>query len=126
MKLKTSKADFEQFKGYCEQWKQLFGLQRWSFFYDHTDIRDMYAQTNSNSVQLAATIQLATKWDDMRPKNERELYKLAAHEVLHVLLAPLCSEAEYRYSTEDAIQSAEHAVVRTLETILVGDSHAKV
>lgn len=116
--MRTTKEDFQYFKTCCLDWQNKLSIKNWSLYFEHTKVEGCYAKTAWSTSEMAATVQLATSWDNLRPKTKEELNKLALHEVLHVLLAPLLSEAEYRYTTQDAIYSAEHAIVRSLENIV--------
>lgn len=126
MKLKTTKTDFEKFQKYCAKWRLKLGLQDWALFYEHFDLEDAYGRTYWRTADHAATVQFCKKWDQMRPLSDRELERLAVHELLHVVMAPLMSEAEYRYSTEEAIQANEHSIARLLEEVLMGENDAQV
>lgn len=117
--MKTTRKDFEEFKRNCLKWQNKLGITNWSIYFEHCPAKGTYAKTHWNTVQMAATIQFATYWDSTRPKNSYEIDKLALHEVVHVLLAPLVSEAEYRYTSLDAIESAEHSIVRSLENLIL-------
>lgn len=117
--MKTTKRDFEFFRVECIKWQENLGLINWAFHFKHTHTKDAYATTAWKTQDRMAVIRFCTSWDDTRPKNDVELKRLALHEVLHVLLAPLISEAQWRYTSEDAIDTAEHAIVRTLENFLV-------
>ena len=101
------------------KWRRKLGLVNWSFYFEHIKAEGVYARTHWSTSQMAATIQFATDWDNTRPKNEHEIDMIGLHETLHVLMAPLISEAEYRYSTQEAIDSAEHSIVRSLENVVV-------
>lgn len=98
----------------------------WALFYEVHDLEDSYARTYWRTSDMAATIQFCKKWETMRPKSDEELERIAVHELCHVLLGPLVSEAEYRYSTDEAIRVAEHSIVRLLEEVLMGSRYAKV
>ncbi len=124
--MKTTKLDFDKFKLYCEKWRQRLGLKNWAFYYEHTKVQDAYARTYWRTSDMAATIQFSREWDVLRPKTDFELDRIAAHEMCHVLLAPLCSEASYRFSTQEAIDTTEHSIVRTLEEVLTGGRDAEV
>lgn len=117
--MKTTKADFELFKKYCNEAVQKLGLVEWSLYYDRDNLEDAYARTYWKLAAGAATIVLATYWDDLRPKTDEEIRRLAYHEVMHVLMAPLLAEAEDRYTNQSAIDIAEHQIIRRLENILI-------
>lgn len=116
--MRTTKQQFEHFKECATNWQQKLGLVNWALYFNHTKLDGKYGETIWSTRDMAATIQFAKDWDTFRPLNDDEINKLALHEVLHVLMAPLCSEAEYRYSTSEAIQSAEHAIIRALENVV--------
>lgn len=116
--MKTTKADFELFQGYCEGALTKLGLIEWTVFYDHAKTEGAYASTAWKLSGMTARITLCTDWDELRPKGVTELKKLALHEVMHILMAPLVAEAEDRYANETAIQTAEHSIIRRLENIL--------
>ncbi len=116
--MRTTKAEYEAFKSYCVDYQTTLGLKNWGLYFEHTKLKTAYAQTAWSTNAMAATIKFTTNWDNTRPKNDLEIKRVALHEVLHVLLAPLVSEAEFRYSTEDAIQMAEHSIVRQLESLV--------
>jgi hypothetical protein len=122
--LQTTKSHFEKFQVYCDKWRLKLGLINWALFYEHCDLEDTYARTFWRTSDHAATIQFCKKWDNLRPLTDTELERLAVHELCHVVMAPLISEAEYRYSTKEAIDSAEHSIVRMLEEVLIGTPDA--
>lgn len=116
--MKTTKQDFINFQRYAKEWQQQLGLLEWSLYFEHADIADVYARTSWSTNDMLATIQLARNWDDMRLKTDAEIRSLALHEILHVLMAPLVSQAEWRYASKDGVDSAEHSIVRRLENVL--------
>ena len=91
----------------------------WTIYYEHAAEDGSYAKTYWSTKDMIATITLCVDWDDLRPKNNKELRQVALHEIMHVLLAPLISEAEYRYSTQHAIDVAEHSIIRSVANICV-------
>lgn len=116
--MKTTKADFEKFISYCKVAMDRLGLKEWSVHYDHRHIDDVYAQTYWQLSSGVATIVLSTYWDDLRPKTDDEIKRLALHEVLHLLMAPLVAEASERYTNSLSIDTAEHLIIRRLENIV--------
>lgn len=117
--MKTTKKDFDYFKVQCLKWQNKLGIINWAVHFDHKSLEDVYAKTAWKTQDMMAVVQLNTTWDKLRPKNNKELDRLALHEMMHVLLAPLVSEAEWRYASQDGIDTAEHSIVRSLENILV-------
>ena len=120
--MKTTKKDLELFKTYVEKYMALLGLTEWSthFIHEYLD-NDSYAQTYWRHSTGLCTFQFSTSWDNLRPKTESEIERLALHEVLHVLIAPLTAEAESRYTDQNSIDTAEHLIVRRLEKLVGQD-----
>ena len=119
--MKTTKKHFELFQSISHKYVKALGLTDWSIHYAHEQLDDLYAETRTNVGSRVATIALGTYWDDLRPLTDTELKKLALHETLHVLLAPLMKEATERYTTPYGLEQFEHDVIRRLENI-VGES----
>lgn len=82
--MKTTKKDFELFKGYCGEWQTKLGLIDWKIVYSHTPLKDRYAEANYRVSGRAARLVLATSWVD-REINNLTLRKVALHECLHLL-----------------------------------------
>lgn len=117
--MKTTKADFNAYKKHCLFWIEKLGIKNYSIHFDHRLEESMHARTYWNLGDGIALIVLSTEWDELRPKTDKELKRLALHEVMHILLAPLVNCAMDRYTTADAIETAEHSVIRQLENIIV-------
>ena len=115
--MKTTQKDFETFKQYCEEWRQKLGVCDWSIHYAHDDSEGTYARTFWKLTDMVSTIQFGKHWDDLRPKTDHEINKVALHEVLHLVMAPLTAEAGARFTTQDAIDLAEHRIIRQLENL---------
>lgn len=117
--MRTTKADFGLFKQNCEEFIKKFGLVEWSVHYAHEHTPEAYASTAWRLSSATATITLGTVWDDLRLKTEEEIKKVAFHEVLHLVLSPLIGEANDRFSTQIAIDIAEHTIIRRLENTVL-------
>jgi len=117
--MKTTKSDFDKFKQYCSEALQTFQLIEWSVHYDHANVEGSYANTSWRLSGGVATITLSTYWDDLRPKTDDAIKRLAYHEVLHLVMAPLYAEAGERYTNQLAIDTAEHMIIRRLENLIV-------
>lgn len=120
--LKTTPKHFEIFKKECDRLLRVWGLDGWNVSYLHKKMGDRYAETYRRLTSRQATIALNTEWgvEDVRPLSEKELNKLAKHEVLHVLLGRLGICAEARYVTETEVEEAEHEVIAHLLKIING------
>lgn len=116
--MKVTKTDFRFFTSECQRFIDVLGLKEWSMHYTHEPLDDAYARTLMNSGGMVATIIMGTYWDDMRPKTKREISRLAFHEVCHLLMNPLATEAMERYTTDHTLQSLEHTIIRRLENLV--------
>ena len=116
--MRVTKKDYELFKTECDRFVNLLGLKEWSIHYSHEKSTDNYASTYMNRDGMVATIVLGLYWDDMRPKTEYEIKRLALHEVCHLLMNPLVAEAQERYTTEQALASIEHTIIRRIENLI--------
>jgi len=117
--MKTTKADFETFKAAAKTWQTKLGLMDWALYFDHKLLEDEYARCYWANSDKTATIVLSTHWDKLRPKTNQEIERAALHEVLHLMFAQYCAQAEARYTTRDALESAEHSIIRQLESVLL-------
>lgn len=117
--MRTTKKDFELFKLYCDEAIKKLGLVEWSMHYEHRHVEGSYAETAWRLSAGVATVTFSTYWDDLRPKTEDAIQRLAFHEVLHILMAPLFAEASERYTNHLALETAEHLIIRRLENTLI-------
>lgn len=90
----------------------------WSVEYQHKPTQDAYAKTWTDNEARTAVIVLATSL----PKNpsDRELDRIAFHEISHLVFNDLTNEAKARYTVEYDIDRAEHAIIRRLENVIFG------
>lgn len=119
--MKTTKADFELFKKYVQEYADVLGVKDWSLHFSHDETDGVYARTMYTTNERVATIVLGRYWDDLRPKNSYEIKRLAFHELMHVVMAPLVSEAKERYTTPYMLDGVEHNIIRQLENIVSRD-----
>lgn len=115
--MKTTKADFDLFQKYCNEAIEKLGLVEWSVHYDHDKLDDAYARTYWHLEGGVATIVFAKQWEKLRPKTDDAIRRVALHEVLHLVMAPLTGAARERYTTQDQIDTAEHLIIRRLENV---------
>ena len=119
--MKTTKKDFEDFKAYGEEFIDKLGLKDWSIVFMTEDSDEVYGAAASNVGGRVATISLSKSWDERKPKTPLALRRLALHEVLHVLFAPILKEAKERYTMQYVIDDLEHDVIRRLENMVDND-----
>ena len=108
--MKTTKQDFDKFKGHCLYWQRELGLDDWHLYFYHKGIGDAYAQTLPSPQGRGVSITFNTKWED-RPTSDAELKQCALHECLHIVTAELRTEARARFADEYTLDAAEHSIV---------------
>lgn len=89
-------------------WLEYWGIDKCWQMHERLDTSEetqFYSAIATSHEDGMAVVHLCTNWD-VRP-TKQELDKVAFHESLHVLLAPL--------SKDDGTLTAEHAIIRTLE-----------
>jgi hypothetical protein len=118
-KHKTTTKDYATFKETIVKWMRTFGLTDWQLETQHKEIPDhesgsaACAITNFDISARSVLFTLNTTW--LRPAPSLEIEAVAFHEVVHLLLAPLTSEATNRYTTHDVLESIEESIVVRLE-----------
>lgn len=115
--MKTTKEQYAEFKLYVSEWQQLLGLVDWHIYVFHKKIDDSFANCATSVSGAAATITLNTTWDN-REITSRELRECALHEVMHVVTAPLLSQATARFADEYDLEAAEHGLVTRMTNVI--------
>jgi hypothetical protein len=115
----TTKKHFDIYKQECLRLIDLFHLSGWRVYFEHSEMREKYGQMESDIESYIANMGLNKKWDDtLRPCNEAEIRKLALHEVIHLLLAPISDLGKSRFVIRDELYAAEEELVHKLERII--------
>lgn len=117
--MRTTKQHYLDFQKYAKKWQEKLGVSNWAVYFYHRSLEDAYASTAWQMSGAVATMTFCTNWDNGRELNDAELERVALHEVLHLLMAELISQAEARYTMADSIEIAEHSIIRRLESVLV-------
>lgn len=123
---KTSQLDFELFKSSALHWQKLLGITDWVIYFDHDNNTERYAGCAWSIPGGVATLSLSKTWDDVRPKNKKEIERCALHEMLHLLFARWIHEAESRYTALEVMEGMEHSVLRRIENVMMEYHHAEV
>lgn len=118
--MKTTKTDFEEFKGYAEKWRKQLGLTNWAVYYKHRKTDGNYAEISLSIKDQIAAVSFGTDWNtDWRIKDSTQLERCALHEMLHLLLIHFYHHAESRYTTQEALDQSEHSIIRQLENVIL-------
>lgn len=111
---KLTQKHFEEFKGYCEEWIQEFGLTNYKFFYWFQNNRKgSWASVRIDLKAMQINVALQKDWGDNQPTPEL-LKEVALHEVLHSLLGRFSTNAIWRHTTEDELDESEHEIIQRL------------
>ena len=116
---RTSESNYNYFKKECIEFIYDLGLTEWDVYFQHGGVNDVYAQTAWENGSKVATITLCDDWDDLRPRTNAEIKRVALHEVLHIAMADIVSHAEARYISEEGLQAAEHTFIRRMEKLII-------
>jgi len=116
MTYKTTKKDFKEFKAECERWVDYFGLKDWEIVYRSESDDECRGSCASDNTSRIAVIGLGKTFGDTPEKNE--IKRVAFHEVCELLLSPLRLYGEERFTTESAMASSRHNIIRTLENTI--------
>jgi hypothetical protein len=121
--MKTTAKHFALFKKQCQKWLDVFGLKGWESYYIHDDLSKVEG-LNKEEAAVAyiatarnATFFLNTKWET--PVTDKAITRAAFHEVCELLLGKLNDLARARFVMEHELDEANHAVIRTLENVLL-------
>jgi len=119
MKTKTySKADFSRFKEKCLEFQKEWGLSDWTLFFEHKQLTDQYANSETFHKGRNAVLRMTLKVEQSDESNETP-ERLAKHEMLHVMIADFSFLATCRYGVlESDLITSEEALVIRLEKII--------
>ena len=112
--MKTTKKDFERFKGAFRWWQERLGLTdyRTDFFHGGLEPHEAgYCETDIEN--CVAKVSFAPACDNVPEKTGR-------HEALELLLAELWILGQYRWVRRDELEAARHRVIRRLENVFDG------
>lgn len=116
MKNVPDSSQSAEFDGYVKKWQRVLNLQDWRIEKGQKASRSMAEVTIQLPDRLAVYRIGNFGSETITPKS---LEMTALHEVLHVFLA----EITQGNLTGDALMSAEHRIVNTLEKLLMSGEH---
>jgi len=116
--MKTTPEQFAEFKQYHAEYLTRYGLRQWGIDYHHGPLAHSYAETEMQFKTKVAHVTLGVNWGNDAPLDSAQLRKTAKHEVNHLLLHALYWHAINRFISEDTLDEAEEAVVRTLDQLI--------
>lgn len=114
----------ERFWNYLYAWQRRLGLQGWRIVRSPVEAKAAMAQMcRLDRTQRQVTARLGTMWK-ATPVTDVNLERTAVHELCHVLLADLIALAQDQRTSPEDLACAEHAVINTLEELLVPGKEA--
>ena len=114
--MKTTKADFEEFKKWFLYYQDLFGLKNFDVTFLHKKVNGIYASCDVQGDTTAVVmLNNQTSKDDIGVPPMKEL---ARHEAAHLLLGRLKKMACTRFMNPDEIDREEERVVTILEKVI--------
>lgn len=126
--MKTSKKDFEKFKGFCKKWVDYFGVTDWEIEISHKSPKGIKELKDRDPVAWTwfcvqgrrATISLNTEWGSDKP-TERNLELTAFHEVYEVMLGEQTEIGSRGDASVDEKERVRHAFIARMSNALMGD-----
>ncbi len=116
--MKTNKKDFELFKLECEKWINKFELNGFQFrFYWKEDDTNRACVDINQIKQGLIKIYFGKEWSN-DPITEKEIKKIAKHEMIHCLIADFAFSAYKRFMTEDELYKLEEKLVNRLNKLI--------
>ena len=115
--IKTTQAQFEEFKAEFMKYVELFGLKDYQIYFEHKKLEDSFADISVNCNACIATVVMAQEIPgeckfDFCPKES------AKHEAIHLLLSRLYDIADCRYVQPEELKIEDERVVRILQKVL--------
>lgn len=113
-------SDVAAFSRYMRKWQRVLGLNDWRVEPASTRTKAM-AEVNLDVPARLASYRVGKDFGSAKV-TPQSLDATACHEMIHVLLAEFKAVCMARASDYDAIETAEHRVVHTLEKLLMKEA----
>ena len=115
--MKTTKAQFEQFKESFLKYQSIFGLQSYGIFFEHKKCEEEFATIEVRPDIARALVQFNTEIEpyDMPEFDPVESGK---HEVIHLLLAKIRYLADKRYLSAREIDEEDERLAVLLTKVI--------
>ena len=109
--------EFNEFQEEFKRYQDKFGLNGWQVYFKHEPLNGSFARIIPAKEGMVATVKLNSKL----AKKHQEFNNVkqhAKHEVIHLLLARLTCEANYRFADKDELATAEEELVNKLCSLI--------
>ncbi len=117
--MKLTQKHFKFFRVECAKQLERLGLKSWKVYYEFKKLSDCFGQAHWKYAGRVATITLSTDFPKPFDNLEEQLKETALHECLEILLASVSSLASDRTYDQLDFDKEIHAVIRTLEKLLI-------
>ena len=118
--MKTTKGEYERFKGSFLKWQEKFSKLDYKIYFQHVVLvpNDSYARIETNITGRVATVNFNANIDDDAYKEWEGPETSGRHEAIHLLIARLAWLGGCRYIDSEEIGEEDEAIVRILEKVL--------
>jgi len=114
---KTTKKDFEKFRGFVHKYLKEFSLEFWDVYIHHEKLKlGVDANITLRILDSVASINLNT--ESFSSITNELLDTWAKHEVIHILIGRMTELGKARLVTEDEFHAAEEELVRRLVKLI--------
>lgn len=115
VKIYLNQSHLDLFAKLVEAWASYFGVRhRWEIHVSFGDDENEAGGVLYKILGRIATITITNPHDDIRQLTPMEMSRIACHEVVHLLLAPLADWADEGTPRGLNINGIEHEIVHTL------------
>jgi len=114
--MKTTKKEYDAYRGFVKDWIKKLGLLNWEFHFElgKTD-KGMISEAHWIYANKMAIIVFNEEHDMIL--DDDVLNKIAFHEVCHILLAGYQYLIENNLSKKEHIDPIDHDIIRTFENL---------
>lgn len=109
--------DFELFQQEFKKWQERFGLGGYKVYFRLKPKDGVYANIVMDQESMVATVTLSTKLDK-DALVDKDIYKTAKHEAIHLLLFRLVNLAWGRFVRKEEIDATEEELVNKLTELI--------
>lgn len=106
-----------KFKQACEEWKRIWGLTEWTFYYGWQENTGAFASAICNG--NVATMKLSHSLED-DDYISFDAERLACHEVAHIVLGRLGSLASSRHVSSDELEDVIESTTTRIANVVMG------
>lgn len=107
-------TDFKLFQKYFKDYQLKFGLTGYQVYFKQVELADYFAKITFDVSEAVVTV----SYDRGKHRSKKDIKRSARHEAIHLLIARLESNANYRFSTSGEIHEAVEELTVKLEDLI--------